>query len=163
MNRSIKLILLFFFLGSACSCAGIVPSMPLQGVWKCDPYTLTGKGFATTATETSTFLMDGSYRGTSELIIRLESGRVVKTRDRSFGNWTLKDNIIKIHYDKVEFLSSDDPTYTVQMGQSNADAQQKKKNWSKSKILHLDDKLVTSPIESMYKGADVVVTCVRSR
>lgn len=68
---------------------------------------------------------------------------------------------LESHFGKSEFLWSDDPTYTIAMGQEDLDAQVKKKDWAKSKILELGEKLVTTPIESMYKGAEVVSTCVR--
>lgn len=136
--------------------------MALLGAWNCGPYNMAGKGFDMTAAHTAHYAMDGSYRVTSELIVRAANGKIVKMRDRSFGSWTLKDDIIEIHYDKVEFLSSDDPAYTVQMGQASADAQQTKKNWAKSRILELGEKkLITVAVESMYKGAEVTVTCLR--
>ena len=109
----------------------------------------------------STYASDGSYRETSETAYRLTNGKVVTLRDRSRGSWTLKDDVIFVRYDKVEFLSSDDPAYTVKMGQDSADAQQKKKTWSKSRILELGDRLVKFPVEAMYKGAEVKVTCHR--
>lgn len=155
-----SLIFLLFF-GSAFCRAGDAPNVALHGTWKCDPVTMVGTGFDLTLTSNKTYQRDGSYRGTSDVAVRVANGKVVRTRDRSFGSWTLKEDIIKVHYDKVEFLSSDDPAYTLKTGQMDADAQQKRKNWSKSKILTLDDKLVTVPVESMYKGAEVVVTCAR--
>jgi hypothetical protein len=156
-----KFLVLILFFVSACCSAGDARNVALLGTWKCGPYSMVGDGFETTATETSTYQTDGSYRGTTELSVRLASGKVVNTTSSSFGSWSLKDDIIEISYDKVEFLSSDEPTYTVEMGQADADAQLKKKNWSKSRILELDGKLTTVPVESMYKGAEVEVTCVR--
>lgn len=156
-----KFLLILLLFGVAAPTMADARSAALLGVWNCGPYTVAGEGFSVTGTETSTYLMDGKFRGTSEYAVRLASGRVVRMRDRSFGSWTLKNDIIEIRYDKVEFLSSDNPAYTVQMGQAAADAQQEKKNWSKAKILELGDKLITVPVEAMYKGAEVVVTCVR--
>jgi hypothetical protein len=162
MFRSGKFIyLLFFFLSASCT-AGDARNVSLLGAWKCGPYAMAGERFDITAMETSTYLTDGSYRATSELTVRLAGGKVVKTRDRSYGSWTLKNDIIEIRYNKVEFLSSDDPAYTTEMGQADSDAQQKKKNWAKYKILELNDKLILLPVESMYKAAEVTVTCVRT-
>lgn len=154
-------ILLAVFVVSATCSAGNVSAVALLGEWNCNPYNLVGEGFNLTATESSTYRIDGTYLATTALTIRLASKKTVRTRAKSFGNWTLIDDVIRIQYKRMYFLSSDDPTYTVQMGQEDADAQQKKKSWSKAKILELGDKLVTATVESMYKEAEVVVTCVR--
>ena len=161
MKRFLKSFVQLSIVGSVCCSAAGARNTALERIWKCGPYSVGGPGFLTTVTDTSIYDKDGSYRETSEKSVRLTDGRVVNLRDRSFGTWVIKTDIIEIRYDRVEFLSSDDPAYTVKMGQADADAQQKKKNWSKSKIRELGDKLVTFPVESMYKGAEVQVTCVR--
>jgi hypothetical protein len=161
MLRSVKFLYpLFFFLSASCT-ASEARNISLAGTWKCGPYAIEGERFKITALETSTYLTDGGYRSSSELTVRLAGGKVVKTRDRSFGNWALKRGIIEIDYRKVEFLSSDDPAYTVEMGQRDSDAQQKKKNWAKYKIMDLNEKLILLPVETMYKAAAVKITCVR--
>ena len=161
MFGAVKYLYLLFFFWSVSCAAGGTPNISLPGVWKCGPYTMAGERFDITAVEISTYLKDGSYRSTSELTVRLAGGKVVKTRERSYGSWTLLNDIIEIRYNKVEFLSSDDPAYTKEMGQAASNAQQKKKNWAKYKILELKDKLIMLPIELMYKAAEVKVSCVR--
>lgn len=155
------LILATCVLWSTISHANDFQREALLGVWKCGPYTMVGEGFDVTAAGTSSFGKDGTYTSTSDLTVQLQSGKVVKTRDRAFGSWSFDGRVIEIHYDRTEFLWSDDPSYTVEQGQRNADAQLKKKSWTKEKVLELGERLTTIPVESMYKGAEVPVTCVR--
>lgn len=158
-----KLLILFiFFLISAPCSATDARRAALLGTWICGPYAMAGEEFSMTVVESATYLDNGNYLTVSDLKIRLKNGKIITTRDRSSGRWALTDDLINIHYDKVEFLSSDDPDYTIQMGQAAADAQQKKKSWAKYRILELQEKLIILPVKPMYEAAASAVTCVRS-
>jgi hypothetical protein len=122
---------------------------------------MAGEGFAMTAVESATYLGNGNYLTVTELKIRLKNGKIITASERSSGSWALADDVVNIRYDKVEFLSFDDPAYTKQVGQAAVDAQQKKKNWAKYRIIELEEKLILLPVEPLYAAAASAVTCVR--
>ena len=157
------LVFSFYFQSTVISQAKNIENHALLGEWRCGPYTMTGEGFEVTVTEAVVYRIDGSYESTSDLTLRLESGRVVRTKDRAFGSWGIDEGIIEVRYSKVKFLWSDDPTYTIEMGQHDADAQLRAKSWSKAKIVRLDEKLITTTVEPMYEGAKTTVMCVRPK
>ena len=138
-----------------------VPRDALLGDWKCGPTTMVGEDFQVTTSTATTYGPDGRYQSLSEINVQLSSGKVVRTRDQVWGSWSLKGRIVEVRYARVKFLWSDDPSYTVDMGQEDAEAQLRKKDWAKLRIISYGSEMVTTPIESMYKGAEVLTTCVR--
>jgi hypothetical protein len=154
--------LLALLCASTCCQAAEARRAALIGPWACGPITMAGPGFDVILSYTIDYLKDGSYREMSDSTVKAASGRTVKTRSSGQGAWTLNKGIIETRGGKSEFLSSDDPAYTVEMGQGHLDAENKKKNWSKSQILALDAKQLRKiPIEVMYKQAAVEVNCLR--
>lgn len=143
--------------------AGDYQRHALIGKWKCGPMTMFGEGFQVNLTYTSNYEKDGRYHATSESTTRVTDGRKITMRDRSFGKWTLTNNIIRVDYDRVEFLYSDSPEWTIKMGQDNADAHQRKQSWSKWQIQTLDEALIKIPVQTIYEGARVQTTCIRIR
>ena len=115
-----------------------------------------------TVVEQRLYSEDGSYFELSTSSIKLNGGRVITTKSNISGSWQLTEGIIELQFNSTAFLSSDDKDYSLEMGQRDADAQLQKKNWSKGKVLEFGKRLVTTPVQSMYKAAEVVVTCGRA-
>ncbi|MDQ1817280.1 hypothetical protein [Massilia scottii] len=161
MTRLFKFVSLSVFLVSTCCVAESAERAALLGEWKCGPYTMAGPELTITVEQTSNYSNDSKFWAIAEVDIRLTNGKVIKTRNRASGNWSLKNRIIEIHYDNVEFLSSGDPSLTVAMGQAALDAQQKKRNWARFKVLELGKRFVSVPLEVINKAAEVEVICIR--
>lgn len=159
--KSFHYLAALLYCASACCSATDARSGALLGTWICGPMDMAGNGFNVTLTYTSTYKPDGAYTSTSKSLVVTSDGRKVNIHDQSEGTWTLKGNIIRVQTDKVEFLWSDNPGYS-KIGQQISDDQNKAKNWDESLILDLTDKkLVKTPVRSLYKGAEVMVSCGR--
>jgi hypothetical protein len=131
----------------------------IVGSWLCGPYEIKGSDFSVSAIDRTTYSADGQVTEWSTVTITMPDGTIVRTESRYEGHWTLTGDIIEREYKTWKFLSSDSPTISIAKGQASVDAQMQRKNWSKSRILEYDEQLVTIPVESMYKEAEVRVSC----
>lgn len=103
----------------------------------------------------------GGYGEVSDALITTVNGDQIRIKSSLEGSWKFDGKIIYVKFDRGQFLSSDNPGYSVAAGQNALDAQLLKKNWAKRKVLELGMRLVTRPVDPMYKDADVVVTCTK--
>lgn len=134
----------------------------LLGTWSCGPYSMSGPGFEVTVRSVRAYAHAREFSEESRVHVVTSDGKSVRTRDRSRGTWSFDGDVIETRIAQVVFLESDDPNYPVEMGQEDLDSQLRLKNWSKVRVLELGDGLlVTMPVESMYKGAEVRVTCLK--
>jgi len=141
---------------------GAVSPKDIQGQWRCDPYTMNGPGMTITVVEQRLYSKDGSYFESSTSSTKLNGGRVITTKSNISGSWQLNEGIIELQFKSTAFLSSDDKDYSLEMGQRDADAQLQRKNWAKEKVLEFGKRLVTTPVQAMYKAAEVIVSCRRA-
>lgn len=141
---------------------GAVTPSNIEGTWSCDPYTMKGKNITITVEERHKYEKGGMYseRGTSTITVL--DGRTVTTESSLSGSWLLSNGIIELEFTSGKFLSSSSQNYTIQMGQDALDAELKKKNWSKMRVLEFHKRLVTTAVDPMYKEAQVLVSCNRS-
>jgi hypothetical protein len=141
---------------------GAVTRSDIEGTWTCDPYTMTGKNMTITVNEQHVYQKDGSHSEVDTSTIRLDGGITLTTKSRLSGSWQLADGVIELRKNSAKFLFSSNSNYTTEMGQRDLDAQLQKKNWSKMKVQMFPNRIVTTPINSMYKEARVPVTCRRT-
>jgi len=134
----------------------------IQGKWNCGPYTMKGQDRTIAVLEKASYGKDGSYSEISATTLSFDGGTKVTSRGKLSGSWQLIDGVIELHFKSFVVLSSDNPIYTVEMFQRSADAQMLKKNWAKNRVLEFGKKLVYKPVDSMYKEAEVTVTCIRA-
>lgn len=140
---------------------GAVTQQDIEGTWACDPYTMTGQNMTVTVTEQRTYGAAGSYFESETSLVKVNNGITVTTESNARGSWSLVKDTITLRFASVKFLSSSNSNYTVAMGQLALDEQHRKKDWSTSKVLEFRQRLVTTPIQPMYKEAQVVVSCTR--
>jgi len=141
---------------------GAVSSSNIEGTWACDPYTMNGKGLTIAVVEQHTYGNGGSYSELSTSTIKSGGGGTVIAKSGLSGSWLLANDVIELKFTSGQFLSSSNPNYTLEMGQHALDLQLQKKNWSKMKVLEFHKRLVTTPVDPMYKEAKVLVTCHRT-
>jgi hypothetical protein len=116
-----------------------------------------------TVVDRPTFSASGKYVELSDAVMTGPGGIRIGSRSEQDGSWSSDGKVIYVKYGRGKVLSSDNPDYPIATFQKALDAQLQRKNWSKSKVLELGTRLVTKPVEPMYKEADVVVTCARAR
>lgn len=141
---------------------GAVSQSRINGTWNCEPYTMNGKNMTITVEEQHTYGKDGSYSELSTSTIKGDSGGTVTTKSSLSGSWLLTKGVIELQFNSGGFFFSSNRNYTLEMGQHDLDAQLKKKNWAKMKILESRKRLVTTTVDPMYKEAQVLVTCTRA-
>ncbi len=132
----------------------------LIGVWYCGPYEMKSGDMAIRTKEQKHYRVDGSYSEIAISTVRFGSGVVTTMKMRLDGRWQQQADEVTVQFDKATFLSSDNPNYTIAMGQLQADSQMAKKNWAKSLVLVLGDKMMYRPIDAMYKETEVEVRCI---
>ena len=144
------------------SCASPKPKTDqLIGNWICGPYSMKVKNLKITVVDRVKYDPSGKYNELSDVMIKTADGDQVAMKSTLVGSWRLDGKIIYEKFDRGEILSSDNPRYSVASGQKALDAELFKKNWAKKQVLELGKRLVVKPVESMYKEAEVVVSCVR--
>ncbi|HMB56292.1 MAG TPA: hypothetical protein VKM35_03690 [Arenimonas sp.] len=138
-------------------CAAVAPA-DIAGQWKCGQYSIKGPDTTVNIVDEPAYAKDGSFSELSTATM-IQGGLSVTTRTRLQGSWKLADGIIDIHFDSAKFISSDSRDYTLAMGQEDANARLKRKNWAKKKVLEAGKHLVTQPVEATTTDA---VTCTRA-
>lgn len=151
-----------FILAAAAASASGLSETAISGAWVCGPYTMSGKGFKVEVTDERQFGSDGSFAETSTATMKADDGRSLTTVTKFVGKWLLAGDIIEIRFASAQFVSSSNAGVSLERGQQNVDAQLAAKNWSKYRVLSAGDTLVTVPVESRYKEAEVEVTCKRA-
>lgn len=137
-----------------------VTNNDLIGVWHCGPYDMVNDNMVISTKEHKTYNKSGYFKEISTSTLRFSSGGSTTMQIKLEGQWTLAENVITVQFNKATFLSSDNPNYTIAMGQRQADKQMQAKNWAKIKVDVQGDKMIYSPIETMYKEAQVMVRCL---
>lgn len=138
-----------------------VTQQDIEGSWVCDPYTMTGKNMTITVTEERKYGKAGGYYELESSLIKMDNGITLTTQSSASGFWSVSKDEIALQFSSGKFLSSSNSNYTLAEGQRAVDEQLKKKNWSKSRVLEYQKRLVTTPIKPMYEEAQVVVSCTR--
>jgi hypothetical protein len=114
------------------------------------------------AIDRPTYASDGGFTELGTATYRLPGGEQIRVETRHLGSWRLVGDIIEITFTSAEFLSSDNPIFPVAAGQASLDAQMQRKSWSKKRVLGHGERLVTIPVDSAYKQAEVRVSCSRA-
>lgn len=131
------------------------------GSWKCGPYAMKGPDFSISVVDYPSYDSSGSFSELSVSTISMENGSSATTKTTSSGSWRLSGKIIEVTFKSIKFLSSDNPKYTIKMGQSDADALLHEKDWSRKEVLEHGARLVTRPVDAQHEEAVVTVSCVR--
>ena len=137
-------------------------SQDVQGSWTCGPYELTGEEFTALATDRTHYEPSGDYLSEGEATYTFYETEKVTVRMRHKGTWSVENGVIHVIYDSAQFLSSDSPIFTVAMGQAGLDAQMKKRNWVKKRILRHTPNLVTIPVDPLHTAARIEVSCAKA-
>jgi hypothetical protein len=145
-----------------CTVLGAPSNADIEGAWKCGPYEMQGSEFVIVATDRPTYSSDGKFTEVGIATYTDSDGSSVRMETRLTGNWMLIKDIIEIHFTSAEFVSSDSPAFPVAKGQASLDAQMKRKNWGKKRVLSYGEKLVTVPVEALNKQAEVQVSCSKA-
>ncbi|WP_281560126.1 hypothetical protein [Thalassomonas sp. RHCl1] len=143
--------------------ASMAKSKPndLVGEWLCEPYQMNNDALKITVVDERSFNEDGNFLEISNSTIVSSSGEKVLSKVKYLGSWELNEQRLKIIFDNGEVLSLDSINYSVEDMQKSVNAQLNKKNWSDSIIFFNKNSFTTKPVNSMYKEAEVNVTCNR--
>ncbi|WP_226467691.1 hypothetical protein [Luteimonas panaciterrae] len=134
----------------------------LLGVWECGPTTMHGPNFDLVVTTRTTNNSDHTYSSLTTSVITPHGKHAITNKDLAYGSWRLEKGVVVSVVERVQFLSSSDPTFKNELGQKIQDDLLKKKSVFKSRILYFDGNISRSiPIDSMYKEAEVESTCRR--
>jgi hypothetical protein len=160
MNISILLCSLLLLIPNAVF--GAPKSSDLVGTWNCSPYEIKGDKYIIMTIDYPTYLSDGEFTERSTATLTTFDGTIANMEIRMHGRWTLTNDIIEILFTKGEFISSDNSAFPVSAGQESLDAQIKRKNWVKLRVLSSGDELVTMQIEAENKQAEVETSCIKA-
>jgi hypothetical protein len=148
---------------SMAACANLPSQENLVGTWKCGPTEMEGPGFTVTVSETSTNNPDGTFTTDTTTIISAPDKAPLTLLNRANGTWELADDILRTHFDRVDFISASDPSVSHEAGQKAQDDQLRKKSIYESRILGIERNRYRSiPVNSMYKEAVVESSCERT-
>ncbi len=131
------------------------------GSWVCEPYVMEGKGLKVTVRETFSYHKTNIYTDLVLTVIEFENGNKVSTQSTTDGTWSLAGNVIHTIFRQSKVLSTDNPSYPIDLLQKSTDEQLQRKNWSKSEVIEAGSRLVTKPIQPMYEEANVTTNCKR--
>jgi hypothetical protein len=121
-----------------------------------------GPNFVMAVTTETANAPDGTYSTLTTSVVTPHGKSSITTSDRAWGTWLLEDDVVTSTVQKVEFLSSSDPSITKEIGQQAQDAQVRKKSSYQSRILEFTGRSSRSiPVNSMYKEAVVESSCAR--
>jgi hypothetical protein len=123
---------------------------------------MTEPDFLVSAIDRTTYSSNGEITELSTVAYTLTDGSRVRFETQSEGKWTLTGDVIEVQWTSARFLRSDSPTISIAEGQASLDAQMQRKSWSKSRVLEYGERLVTIPVESVYKEAEVQVSCSKA-
>lgn len=162
-----RLIQLFFtsLLLSGCvtTSQAALTSQALVGTWRCGPTVIHGPNFDIAVTTETSNASDGTYSTLTTSIITPHGKPPITTTDRAWGTWLLENDVITSTVQRVEFLTSSDPSITKEIGQQAQDAQVRKKSSYQSRILEFTGRSSRSiPVNSMYEEAAVESSCERA-
>ena len=162
-----RLIVLFFaslLLGGCVTTDKVaLTSKALIGTWRCGPTVMHGPNFDISVTTETANASDGTYSTLTTSVITPHGKPSITTTDRAWGTWLLEDDVITSTVQRVEFLTSSDPSITKEIGQQAQDAQVRKKSTYQSRILEFTGHFSRSiPVNSMYKEAAVESSCERT-
>ncbi|MGE8281128.1 MAG: hypothetical protein ACN6O2_11890 [Stenotrophomonas sp.] len=134
----------------------------ITGAWECGPTTMHGPDFDVVVTTRNTNNADHTYSSLSTSIITPHGQVAVTNQAIDHGTWRLETDVITFTVERVQFLSSSDPTFSNTLGQQIEDAQLKKKSVYRYRMLHFDGNTSRSvPVDPMYKEAEVESSCRR--
>ncbi len=134
----------------------------MLGDWDCGPTTMHGPGFDLVVTVRTTNRPDHTYTSLTTSVITPHGKSPVTNKDQAYGTWRLDGGIVTSSVQRVEFLSSSDPTFSKELGQKIQDDQLRKKSTYQSRILEFDGEVSRSiPVNSLYKEAIVESSCRR--
>lgn len=160
----LKLLFLASLALAGCATTGepALTSQALVGNWRCGPTVMHGPHFDIAVTTETSNAADGTYSTLTTSVITPHGKPSITTTDRAWGTWQLDDGVISSTVQRVEFLSSSDPSITKEIGQQAQDAQVRKKSSYQSRILEFTGRSSRSiPVDSMYKEAVVESSCER--
>ena len=121
-----------------------------------------GPNFDLVVTTRTTNNHDHTYSSLTTSVITPHGQAAVTNKDIAYGSWRLEADVISSTVERVQFLSSSDPTFSRELGQQIQEAQLKKKSVYKSRVLDFDGNTSRSvPVDSMYKEAVVESSCRR--
>ena len=158
-----RLIVLTTILLTGCAATGApLSDQSLIGTWECGPTTMHGPNFDLVVTTRTTNNPDHSYSSLTTSVITSHGQAPITNKDIAYGLWRLEGDVITSVVEKVQFLSSSDPSLSNEQGQLIQEAQLKKKSVYKSRILDFNGNTSRSvPVDSMYKEAAVESSCRR--
>jgi hypothetical protein len=137
-------------------------SQSLVGTWRCAPVTMHGPNFDLVATSEITNGADNTYTELTTSVFTPHGKAPITSTDRSFGTWRLDGDVITTDVREAEFLSSSDPSISIERGQKALEAQLNKKSTYQSRVLEFTgNTLRRIPVNSMYKEAVVESSCER--
>lgn len=147
------------------SCASVHASLShesLVGTWDCGPTTIHGSNFDLVVTTRTTNNSDHTYSRLTTSVITPHGQVAVTNKDISLGSWHLEGDVVTSVVERVQFLSSSDPTFSEELGQDIQEAELRKKSVYKSRILDFNGKTSRSiPVDTMYEEASVESSCWR--
>ena len=158
-----RLILLTAALLASCATArASLSEESLVGTWECNSTTMQGPNFDLVVITRTTNNADHTYSSITTSVITPHGQSTVTNKDISYGSWRLEADVVTSSVERVQFLSSSDPTFSNELGQQIQEAQLEKKSVYRSRILDFDGNTSRSiPVDSMYKEADVESSCRR--
>jgi hypothetical protein len=124
----------------------------IVGSWKCDPYTLNGNDRTVTVTEENTYYRDGSFLSLDTYTDVFSSGLKVSGKVKLVGSWKIASLLLSIQVTRAKYLFSDNPKFTVAMGQKMWDATLREPSRESVEIIQYGPPLVT-------KSRHAVLTC----
>jgi hypothetical protein len=134
----------------------------LVGNWKCGPTTVAGELVTVKVETLNNNSPDGTFETFTTSVITPKGSSSITTRDRTWGTWRVENGEYISSVDGVTFLSSSDPTLSLEFGQKVHEQELAKKSRYRSKVLSLTKtETVTVPVESLYKEAEVETRCER--
>ena len=149
------------------SCSAAPPRLEvsvesLAGNWKCGPTTVTGELVTVTVETLNHNYRDGKFETLTTSVITPKGESSITTQDRTWGTWKAQDGEYISSVDGVQFLSSSDPTLSLEFGQKVHERELAKKSTYRSKVLILTEtETITIPVDSLYKEAEVENRCKR--
>ena len=141
---------------------GSSQSSDIIGAWICGPYEIHGEGFVVSAIDRPIYSSDCGFTELGTATYTFSNGTQLRTEVQHVGSWDLREDLLELRFTSAKFLSSDSPTVTIADGQAFLDSMMERKNWTKKRILELGENLVTIPVESIYKPAEVQVSCSKA-
>jgi len=159
----VRLILLTTALLASCATArASLSEESLVGTWECGPTTMQGPNFDLVVTTRTTNNHDHTYSSLTTSVITPHGQSAVTNKDIAYGSWRLEADVVTSKVERVQFLSSSDPSFSSELGQQIQEAQLKKKSVYQSRVLDFDGNTSRSvPVDSMYKEAVVESSCRR--